>query len=84
MSWLTFLGFIAAACTTASFLPQVIKTIKTKHTKDISLGMYSLITVGIILWFVYGLIRKDPPVIIANAVGFIATSVILIYKFIYK
>jgi MtN3 and saliva related transmembrane protein len=84
MHWHTILGFTAAACTTISFFPQLIKIIQTKHTKDISLGMYSLITLGIFLWFTYGLYIKDMPIIIANGIAFIATGLILVYKIIYK
>jgi MtN3 and saliva related transmembrane protein len=84
MHWHTIIGFAAAICTTISFFPQLIKTIQTKHTKDISLGMYSLITLGILLWFIYGIYIKDLPIIIANGISFIATGIIFIYKLIYK
>ena len=49
------IGFIAAVCTTFAFLPQVIKVWKTKQTKDLSLRMYTIMFIGICLWFVYGL-----------------------------
>jgi len=84
MNWITTLGLIAATCTTISFLPQVIKIIKTKHTKDISLGMYSTLTTGIFLWFIYGILIKDPPVIIANAITLILSTTVLILKIKYK
>jgi len=84
MNWITILGFAAAVLTTISFFPQLIKTIKTKQTKDISIGMYILITIGILLWLVYGLLRTDYPVIIANAAAFIITFTIFIFKIIYK
>lgn len=84
MNWITSIGFIAAICTTISFFPQLIKTIKSKHTKDISLGMYLLLTTGIFLWLIYGIFIKDLPVILANGIAFIATAIILIFKVIYK
>lgn len=84
MNWITALGFLAAICTTVSFFPQLIKTIKTKHTKDISFGMYLLLTIGIFLWFLYGLLIKDTPVIVANAIAFVATLIIFVFKLIYK
>ena len=84
MGWYTILGLTAALCTTVSFFPQLVKTVQTRHTKDISLAMYSLITLGILLWFFYGLCIKDVPVILANGVAFIATGIILIYKVVFK
>ena len=69
MNWITMVGLTAAACTTISFLPQAIKTIKTKHTKDLSLVMYSILTTGILLWVVYGIfINNDKLVFIVNMV----------------
>ncbi|MBN2545428.1 MAG: SemiSWEET transporter [Spirochaetes bacterium] len=84
MNWTILLGFSAAILTTISFLPQLIKTIRTKHTKDLSFGMYSLLTSGIFLWMIYGLLRKDIPVIIANAVALLLSLIVFIYKIIYK
>ncbi|MFC1690693.1 SemiSWEET transporter [Nanoarchaeota archaeon] len=71
MEWIILIGLTAGILTTASFLPQVIKTIKLKETKDISLAMYSIISTGIFLWLVYGLLIKDLPVVLANAVSLI-------------
>ena len=78
MEIITLIGFVAATCTTISFLPQVIKIIKTKHTKDLSLGMYSVLAIGILLWFLYGVMNKDFPIIFANAISFIFVAIILI------
>lgn len=84
MSTITILGLIAAFCTTTSFIPQAIKTIRTKNTKDISLAMYLIFSVGVSLWLVYGLLINDLPVIIANAITLVFALIILIYKLIYK
>jgi len=84
MGIITLIGLVAATCTTFSFLPQVIKTIKTKHTKDLSLGMYSVLTIGIFLWFLYGILIKDFPIIIANAISFIFAATILFQIIKYK
>jgi len=84
MNWITSIGLAAAICTTISFLPQVIKTVKIKHTKDLSLGMYLILTIGIVLWFVYGVLIGDLPLIIANAVSLLFSATILIYKIKYK
>lgn len=77
MEYITILGLIAATCTTISFLPQAIKTIKTKHTKDLSLGMYFVLTAGIFLWLIYGILLKNLPMILANGISFIFTATIL-------
>jgi len=74
------IGLVAAFCTTVSFLPQAIQTFKTKKTKDISLPMYSILTLGVFLWLVYGLFISSTPIIAANAVTFIFASSILILK----
>jgi len=84
MEWITTIGLTAAACTTASFLPQVIKTVKIKHTKDLSLGMYLILTVGIVLWLVYGILIEDSPLVIANAISLLFSGTILVYKIKYK
>ncbi|MEM9338241.1 MAG: SemiSWEET transporter [Bacteroidota bacterium] len=83
MSSLQLLGFAAAFCTTAAFLPQAIKTIRSKATHAISLPMYLLLIVGIILWLSYGLILGDYPIIIANAITLFLCSIILILKIKY-
>ncbi len=79
-----FIGFTAAILTTLSFLPQAIKTIKTRNTKDLSLTMYSIFSIGVMLWFIYGIFINDLPVIIANAVTLVFALVILLYKIKYK
>lgn len=77
---LSFIGYIAAICTTISFLPQVIKTWKTKQTKDISLPMYILLVTGIFLWFVYGIFLKDAAIYLANGTTLLFASSILYLK----
>lgn len=61
-------GFSAAFLTMFGFLPQVIKICQTKSVKDISLLALLQFTLGILLWLVYGLMRKDPVIILANSV----------------
>ena len=74
------LGYIAAALTTVSFVPQVVKAHKTRHTGDLSLVMYSLFTLGVFLWMVYGIMIGAAPVIVANAVTFALSGYILYLK----
>jgi len=80
MNFVIFIGLIAALLTTISFLPQIIKTLKTKKTDDISLFMYILLSTGVFLWVVYGLITNDLPVILANAITFLFTLIMLVFK----
>jgi MtN3 and saliva related transmembrane protein len=80
MKLTSIIGFIAAVCTTGSFIPQVYKTIKTKDTKGISLLMYSIFSLGVLLWLVYGIIIKDVPVAVANAVTISLAAVVLVLK----
>lgn len=78
------IGSFAGACTTLSLVPQVIKTLKTKSTKDVSLGMFVIFTLGVILWLVYGFQIASTPIIAANSVTFVLAAVILICKLKYK
>lgn len=80
MDGTTFIGLIAALCTTASFLPQVIKTLRSKQTKDISLLMYAILTTGIFFWLVYGILLKDFPLILANVISFSLSMCVLVMK----
>lgn len=84
MASITILGFAAAVLTTASFLPQAIKTIQTKNTSGISLFMYSLFATGTLLWFLFGLFSNNMPVMVANAVTLVFAIIILFYKIKYK
>lgn len=74
------IGFIAAFCTTVSFIPQAVKVFKTKKTGDISLGMFLLMTTGVACWDIYGFIINAWPVIIANSVTLVFAAYILIMK----
>lgn len=80
----TLLGFIGGALTTISFLPQVIKTWRTRSTSDVSLWMFLLLCIGIIIWIIYGFLINSLPVIFANLISFILTSIILVFKIRYK
>ncbi len=83
MSGITFIGLAAAFCTTVSFVPQVMRTWRTRSTEDISLSMFLVFTIGIFLWLLYGLLTADLPVIAANAVTFVLSAIILGFKIRY-
>ncbi len=73
-------GFAAASLTTAAFLPQALKTWRSRDTAGLSLGMYSLFTLGIALWFCYGLLLGSWPMIVANLVTLSLSLLILALK----
>jgi MtN3 and saliva related transmembrane protein len=80
LSWLTWMGLLAAFCSTAAFVPQVVKTWRTRSTKDISLVMFLVLVMGIILWLAYGVIIQDIPLIVANGITLLFAGTILILK----
>jgi MtN3 and saliva related transmembrane protein len=82
--YVRLLGLTAGALTTASLVPQLVKSLKSKSTRDISLGMFLCTAAGTLLWFFYGFIRKDIPVICANTVTFIFAALIISLKLKYK
>jgi len=84
MKIFTIIGLLAGTLTTIAFLPQVIKTLKLKETKDISLWMYIILCTGVFLWLVYGLLIKDLPIILANGITLILALIILSFKLKYK
>ena len=84
MEPVTVIGLIAAAFTTFAYVPQAVKTIKTKDTKSLSLIMYVIMTVGIVLWLFYGILKNDLPIIIANTITLLFAGIILILKIKYK
>ncbi len=75
-----WIGYLAAALTTASFLPQAVMTVKTRDTSSLSLGMYSLFTLGVLLWLIYGVFLANWAIIVANAVTFLLAAAILAVK----
>jgi MtN3 and saliva related transmembrane protein len=80
MSALTLLGLAAGFCTTFAFVPQVIRAWRTRSTKDISLGMLLVAITGVALWLIYGIIKKDVPLIAANVVTLLLAAAILCLK----
>lgn len=76
----TALGLLAGTLTTIAFVPQVMKTWRTRSTQDISLGMFAILVAGIITWLVYGAIIGDLPLIAANAVTLVLAGTILFFK----
>ena len=67
-SWADIVGSLAAILTTVSFLPQAWHSFKTRDVSGVSLGMYSVFTVGVALWLVYGLLLRAWPIVVANVI----------------
>ena len=84
MNAIQILGLVAGSLTTAAFLPQVIKTWKSRSAKDLSLGMFSLFCLGVAMWLVYGFAVKDIPVIGANLLTLLLASTLLFFKLRFR
>jgi len=80
----SIVGLAAATLTTLAFLPQVIKTWRTHQTRDISLIMFLAFCAGIGFWLIYGFMRDDTILIVANAITLSLASIILVLKLKYK
>jgi MtN3 and saliva related transmembrane protein len=77
------IGYLAAVCTTISFLPQLLRVLRLRSARDISLGMFILFSTGTALWLAYGLFVHSWPVAGANLVTFALSIAILILKLKY-
>lgn len=84
MDFIQVLGLAAGSFTTMSFLPQVIKTWRSRSAKDLSLGMFSLFCVGVVLWLVYGIMVRDIPVVAANFVTLVLAATLLFFKLRFR
>lgn len=80
MIFVDYVGSIAAICTTLAFVPQAFHSYKTRDLSGISLPMYSIFTAGVAMWLVYGLLKQDWPIIIANVITVALSTMILVLK----
>jgi MtN3 and saliva related transmembrane protein len=80
MSFQDMIGYAAAFLTTVSFLPQAWQTFKTRDVRGISLPMYSIFTLGVALWLMYGLVAGAWPIVVANAITLALAAAILVMK----
>lgn len=78
------IGIIAGILTTSSFIPQIIKILKTKKVRDLSLFMFVLFTAGIFLWLIYGILIEEAPIILANSTGLFFCGFILTAKLMFN
>ena len=75
-----WVGYVAAALTTVAFVPQALKTLRTRDTSGISLGMYVVFTVGLCFWLAYGIVLGSWPMLLSNVVTLALALVILALK----
>ena len=79
-----FFGYFAAILTTLAFLPQLIKTLKTKKAEDVSLITLIMFLTGVMSWIIYGYKISSTPILIANIITFILNLLILIFKITFS
>ena len=75
-----FVGYLAGILATLAFIPQVVKTLRSGRTGDISLGMYVMFCSGVGLWVVYGLLLSSGPLVISNLVTLTLAGTVLLMK----
>lgn len=80
MNFISIIGLVAAFLTTGAFVPQAVKTIRTKSTGDLSLTTFSMMFTGTLCWFTYGWLNEDIPIIFANIIASFLTGTILVLK----
>jgi MtN3 and saliva related transmembrane protein len=80
MQSITLIGMLAGTLTTLAFVPQVVKTWRTRSAEDISVGMLLLFSTGLALWLIYGIAIAALPIILANSVTLILKFAILLMK----
>jgi MtN3 and saliva related transmembrane protein len=83
VDYVTVLGLFAGALTVVAFFPQLLRVWRTRSTRDISLGMFSIFCVAVFLWFVYGVLINNVPVMVANFLVFVQALIIVAFKVKY-
>ena len=83
MPWIDWIGYLAASLTTLSFVPQALHTFRTRDVRGLSLGVYSVFTLGVALWLAYGLALRAWPIVGANAITLCLAAAILAMKLRY-
>ncbi len=78
------IGYVAAALTTSSFVPQALLTMRTRDVSGISMGMYGVFTTGVAAWLAYGLMQRSWPIVIANALTLALATTILVLKIVVE
>ncbi|MCV2485321.1 SemiSWEET transporter [Flavobacterium sp. SH_e] len=84
MNYIDIIGLFAGACVTMSTIPQIIKVWKTKKVKQISLKMFGILTFGIAVWVVYGILKNDFPIVITNSISLILNITMVYFILSYE
>ncbi|MEO8515591.1 MAG: SemiSWEET transporter [Flavobacterium sp.] len=79
MDIISLIGFTAGICVTVSVIPQIITVWKTKKVQNVSLFMFVILTFGIMLWIIYGILKKDIPIIVTNSVSLLLNITMLYF-----
>ena len=79
----TTIGLVAGSITSVAAIPQVIKTLKTRHARDISIWQPLLLAIGVALWIVYGILIHDQPLILANIIPLVCNALLCMLKLFY-
>ncbi|MDA8414960.1 MAG: SemiSWEET transporter [Desulfobacteraceae bacterium] len=80
----TTLGLVAGTLTSIASVPQLLKTLRTRHARDISIWQPLLLAIGVALWMIYGMLIHDMPLILANIVPLICNIMLTILKLRYR
>jgi MtN3 and saliva related transmembrane protein len=80
----TLVGLLAGTLTTVAAVPQVVRTYRTRHARDISIWQPILLNVGMSLWLIYGIMLGDLPLICANAVSLVCYSALILMKIMFR
>ena len=82
--YIEFFGYFAAVLTTLAFIPQLIKTLKTKKAEDVYSTTLIMFLTGVAAWIIYGIKISSKPILIANIITFLLNFLILIFKLVYS
>jgi MtN3 and saliva related transmembrane protein len=81
---ITSIGLLAGAITSAAGIPQVVRTYRTRHARDLSIWQPVLLVIGMTLWLIYGIFLGDLPLILANAFSVICYALLILMKIYFK
>ena len=84
IDWTIIIGLAATALVTIAYIPEVVKTVKLRHTRDLSLAWIVILDAGQLLFFIYGDAISNLPLIISGGAGVLMMSIMLVYKLVYK
>ena len=79
----TTIGLVAGTLTSIAAIPQVLKTLRTRHVRDISIWQPLLLSFGVALWMIYGILIRDLPLIVANITPLVCNVILTVMKLRY-